>query len=174
MRQLRPSLILFLSLLLSSAAKAQGHNEKMPAMGPIVPEKAHPVFTNYRQRSSPPGVDSRVNIPEVKLPPLSDAEQRRLHQHGTAQQVVTGITRRISVESIAVGTWIAGKDGKPVWVLKVSSPNATGLRLHFVGFSVADGRVWVSAGPSNPAHFFGRTRGAACTAMGTSGRSSSF
>jgi len=59
------------------------------------------------------------------------------------QLPLMGIERSIEAAPPARGEWLAADDGKAVWRLAIQSDGASGVRLHFHDFAVANGAVWV-------------------------------
>src|SRR5262249_51958375 len=56
-----------------------------------------------------------------------------------------GEVLRVSVRPRLDEVWVSAENGRPAWVLEVSAPGASGVRVHFRDFDVGSGTVWVSA-----------------------------
>jgi hypothetical protein len=58
----------------------------------------------------------------------------------------TGTHRNLDASAMSQGGWDTAADGGRVWRLELDSPGATGLRVHFEGFDVGAGQVWIHSG----------------------------
>jgi hypothetical protein len=71
-----------------------------------------------------------------------------------------GVSRELPVDSLAQGEWSITPEGTPVWRLSLSSTGAETLRVHFTGFHVGSGKVWLfgtdaDGAPSNAGPYTG-------------------
>ena len=112
-----------------------------------------------QQRQAPPGEQFNLGRPPVvALSPIDD----KLRDQPSPRPGVTrvGVTRTIDQATLAQGAWQITSDGNPLWRLTIGSPNAIGLRLHFTGFQVGGGQVWVHDTHSPSVQTFGPYTGA--------------
>ncbi|MBI3471122.1 MAG: trypsin-like peptidase domain-containing protein [Candidatus Solibacter usitatus] len=79
----------------------------------------------------------------VELPTLEE-QPMRANAHG---QVPVGTTRRLDGE--AAGAWETLPDARRIWRVALRSPGAAALRVHFRGFAVGKGKVWIYS-PADP------------------------
>lgn len=79
--------------------------------------------------------------PEARLAPLETEPAGVVRQVRAARRV--GRVRTVAADAVDKGTWTALPDGRWVWRLSIRSPEATELRIHFAGFAVGNGQVWV-------------------------------
>ncbi len=80
------------------------------------------------------------------LPPLDPDELERLQAQKRPAPVI-GIHRSLPAEAVkttAEGAWQATAAGR-LWRLRVTSPDARALRIHFQDFDVGKGSVWLHA-----------------------------
>jgi hypothetical protein len=66
-----------------------------------------------------------------------------------------GTRRLIDHHAIEAAKWYPLPGGQAVWSLRLRSPSAVGLRVHFDHFSVGTGKVWVLDGGAGKTKFFG-------------------
>ena len=126
-------------------------------IGPLVPDNRQQSKASSAERGEallPPGL--RLNLPspaEVALPPLGPDDLQRLQpQHG--RPPVIGVHRRLpqgalqlsfsggGVKSTAEGAWQSTEAGR-LWRLKLTSPSARALRVHFRDFAIGSGSLWL-------------------------------
>jgi hypothetical protein len=70
------------------------------------------------------------------------AELQKLGSRGGKRYI--GLHRDVPLQSMRQGTWTALPDGNRVWRLRISSPSAAGMRVHFTEFSTGEaGRLWL-------------------------------
>jgi hypothetical protein len=79
--------------------------------------------------------------PPNNLGPISDAARDQPPPRRGLLRVAQN--RPIVASMLDRGSWQETPDGNHIWRLAVSSPNALGIRLHFMDFSVDEGRVWI-------------------------------
>ncbi len=149
---LHDSGILFLLALalLPRAAQAQ-------RIGPLVPDNQQQSKASSAERGEatrPPSLQLSLPSPaEVALPPLGPDDLQRLQpQHG--RPPVIGVHRRLpqgalklsfsagGVKSTAEGAWQSTESGR-LWRLKLTSPSARAMRVHFRDFAIGSGRLWL-------------------------------
>ena len=147
----RSWILLLLALaLLPRAAQAQ-------RIGPLVPDNRQQSKASSSERWQalrPPSL--RLSLPspvEVALRPLGPDDLQRL-QPGEGRPPVIGVHRRLpegalkvyfsgeAVKSTAEGAWQSTEAGR-LWRLKLTSPSARALRVHFRDFAIGSGSLWV-------------------------------
>ena len=90
----------------------------------------------------PPSFRLGVSSPApYRLGAVRQAEWDAVERH--PQLPMMGIERSIEAVAQSRGEWLALDDGKAAWRVAIQSDGATGLRVHFHDFAVADGAVWV-------------------------------
>jgi hypothetical protein len=91
-----------------------------------------------------------IPFPDVlALPPLDRAAATT----GSRNQV--GARRLIDPQAMESARWIPLPDGRPVWSLRLRSPDAVGLRVHFDRFNIGNGKLWVIESDLGKTRFFG-------------------
>ena len=147
-----PRILLLLTLaLLPRLAQAQ-------RIGPLVPDRP----TAIRRRSSaerkeavrPPSLQlSLPSAAAVALPPLGPDDLQRL-QPQEGRPPVIGVHRRLpagavtrsfsggGVKTTAEGAWQSTEAGR-LWRLKLTSPSARAMRVHFRDFAIGSGSLWM-------------------------------
>ncbi len=93
--------------------------------------------------SAPPGERFHLPRPQsVRLPRLDSGDLDKVSVKTGAGEL--GVHRSLEETTLPVaGAWIVSPDGSRVWRLALSSEGAVAVRVHFTGFSVGEGRVWV-------------------------------
>ena len=141
------ALVFFLATLALPVPTVWGQE----AVGPVLfagreqPKKA--------AAARPPSLGLSLTPPvEAALPPLDPDELDRLRPHrgltpiGTHRALPDGATALSFADGAAqttvAGAWQATIAGR-LWRLRVTSPGAYGLRIHFQDFNVGEGNVWV-------------------------------
>jgi hypothetical protein len=81
--------------------------------------------------------------PEAKLDALEPEAATAVRHVRSARRV--GRVRAVAADAVEKGSWTALPGGQWVWRLTIRSPEATELRVHFTGFQVRSGKVWVYA-----------------------------
>ena len=149
---LRRSGILFLLALALLPRLAQAQR-----IGPLVPDNRQQSKASSAERGDalrPPSL--RLSLPspaEVALRPLGPDDLQRL-QPGEGRPPVIGVHRQLpegalklsfskeAVKSTAEGAWQSTEAGR-LWRLKLTSPSARALRVHFRDFAIGSGSLWV-------------------------------
>ena len=75
----------------------------------------------------------------VSLEGLSEATR------GQLLNGVAAVHRDVPADLMSQGEWTTLPDGRRLWRVAIESPEARALRVHFSGFDVADGQVWLSS-----------------------------
>lgn len=141
---------LFAILLLAVLAIAQEQQPVGPAVYRKAPQRtaepADPPSRRRLLRSAP----ASMSLRSLESHELSDLKaipgSRNLGVHRSLAE--TGI--RYSGRAMRIdGAWSAAADGTRVWRLTVQSEGAEGVRIHFTGFSIGKGRVWVHGGDAS-------------------------
>ncbi|MDE2927703.1 MAG: PPC domain-containing protein [Acidobacteriota bacterium] len=122
-------------------------------------QRIGPLVLEEQRRSKveavrPPSLRLSLPLPATAtLPPLGPDDLQRL-QTQRGQPPVIGVHRQLppgavrlnfsgeTVKTTAEGAWQSTSAG-PVWRLKVSSPSARAMRIHFQDFAVGAGRLWL-------------------------------
>ncbi len=163
-----PVLLLLLFALAGSSLPAQ-------SVGPDVYHKKA-VAAKAKLELAPPSVMAGVAEPlRIELSALSDSDLRRddsafgpeqvgLHRKlpvvsattaggatGTTPAGLATTAQPPAAETLPPGGWTVLPGGKRVWRMAIHSPGAAGMRVHFEGFDVGDGRVWIYAPPDGGA-----------------------
>ena len=126
-------------------------------IGPLVSDNRQQLKASSAEREEalrPPSLQLSLPSPaEVNLPPLGPDDLQRL-QPQRGRPPVIGVHRRLpqgalklsfsagSVKSTAEGAWQSTEDGR-LWRLKLTSPSARALRVHFRDFAIGAGRLWL-------------------------------
>ena len=147
-----PPRILFFAALALSAQSAWGQ-----AVGPAIFEgQRQPKASAERAAAAqPPSLGLSLPAPAaVALPPLGPDDLDRLQPQEGLTPV--GVHRSLPQDAAALsfsgraakttvaGAWQATVVGR-LWRLRITSPAARALRIHFQGFDVGTGNVWVHA-----------------------------
>ena len=143
-------LFLLALALLPIAAQAQ-------RIGPLVPDNQQRLKASSAEREDalrPPSLQLSLPSPaEVALPPLGPDDLQRL-QPQRGRPPVIGVHRRLpqgalklsfsggGVKSTAEGAWQSTEAGR-LWRLKLTSPSARAMRVHFRDFAIGSGRLWL-------------------------------
>ena len=142
------SLLIFFLLLQTAWAQR---------IGPLVPDNPQQSKASSAEREEalrPPSLQLSLPSPvEVALLPLGPDDLQRL-QPQRGRPPVIGVHRRLpqgalklsfsagSVKSTAEGAWQSTEDGR-LWRLKLTSPSARALRVHFWDFAIGSGSLWL-------------------------------
>jgi lysyl endopeptidase len=95
-----------------------------------------------RTRVQPPSRTMKLAEPgRVRLNPLSTAESQKIGAVGGKRRI--GVHRDVPHTALSSGTWTTLNDGSRVWRLSISSASASGVRVHFTGFSIGEGKLWI-------------------------------
>lgn len=106
------------------------------------------------QKEPAPGEGMQArNVPGIEAPAFSQQEidQLSLPPHETR----VGAVRVLPVAPELVGGWAINASGQRFWSVRIQVPGAIGLRLHFEGFSIGSGRVWIGGNVSGAMRWFG-------------------
>ena len=142
-------LFLLTFILLARSAWAQ-------RIGPLVPDNLQrsKAAAERKEALRPPSL--RLSLPspvEVALPPLGPDDLQRL-QPQRGRPPVIGVHRRLpagalklsfsgeAVKSTAEGAWQTTESGR-LWRLKLTSPSARAMRVHFRDFAIGSGSLWL-------------------------------
>ena len=144
------NLSLLTFFLLLQAAWAQ-------RIGPLVPDNPQQSKAESAERKAavrPPSLQLSLPSPaEVALPPLGPDDLQRL-QPQRGRPPVIGVHRRLpegalklslsrrGVKSTAEGAWQSTEAGR-LWRLKLTSPSARAMRVHFRDFAIGSGNLWL-------------------------------
>jgi lysyl endopeptidase len=108
-----------------------------------------------RAEARPPGLRSGMpRTREFSLTPLSETERQRVARPDT--RLKTGVHRALPSATLASGAWDISPEGVRVWRVSLRSPGATGIRLEFTNFDIADGKVWLHDGAQAVGPYTGR------------------
>ena len=145
-------LFLLALALLPRAAQAQ-------RIGPLVRDNQQQSKASSAEREDalrPPSLQLSLPSPaEVALPPLGPDDLQRV-QPQRGRPPVIGVHRRLpegalklsfsagGVKSTAEGAWQSTEAGR-LWRLKLTSPSARAMRVHFRDFAIGSGSLWLHA-----------------------------
>jgi hypothetical protein len=91
----------------------------------------------------PPGIAAKLGRPKVvKLAPLDNKALESIKAKKAEPQAV-GTHRPLDPRVLDKGKWTKLRSGVNIWRLGIESPNASALRLHFTGFDIAEGKLWL-------------------------------
>ncbi len=126
-------------------------------IGPLVPDNSQRPKASSAERKAavrPPSLQLSLPSPaEVALPPLGPDDLQRL-QPQQGRPPVIGVHRRLpegalklsfsggAVKSTAEGAWRSTEAGR-LWRLKMTSPKARAMRVHFRDFAIGAGSLWL-------------------------------
>ena len=136
--------------LLAQSAQAQ-------RIGPLVPDNPQQSKASSAERKEavrPPSLQLSLPSPaEVALPPLGPDDLQRL-QPQDGRPPIIGVHRRLpegalkrsfsggAVKTTAEGAWQSTEAGR-LWRLKLTSPSARAMRVHFRDFAIGSGSLWI-------------------------------
>ena len=149
---LRRSGIFFLLVFALLAQSAWGQR-----IGPLVLDDQQRSKTSLAERTAaprPPGLQLSLPSPAaVALPPLGPNDLQRL-QPQEGRPPLIGVHRRLpagavtrsfsggAVKTTAEGAWQSTAVGR-LWRLKMTSPSARAMRIHFRDFAIGAGSLWL-------------------------------
>ena len=126
-------------------------------IGPLVLDGQQRSKASSAERTAavrPPSLQLSLPSPaEVALPPLGPDDLQRL-QPREGRPPIIGVHRRLpegalklsfsggGVKSTAEGAWQSTEAGR-LWRLKMTSPSARAMRVHFRDFAIGAGRLWL-------------------------------
>jgi uncharacterized protein (TIGR03437 family) len=138
---MRATFLISLAILGALAAPAQEPAAMSAARSP------ESVFERFAA-GKPRARQFALSAPELSLERPTASELKLLSKPQASEAV--GVHRPVPAEAFARdGRWMDLEGGARVWRLRISSPGAVHLRLHFSTFSVGDGEVWIYAPDAN-------------------------
>ena len=143
-------LLLLTLALLPRLAQAQ----RIGPLGPTDRQQSKALSTERTAAVRPPSLQLSLSPPAaVALPPLGPDDLQRLQpQEGRAPLI--GVHRRLpagavtrsfsggAVKTTAEGAWQSTAVGR-LWRLKMTSPSARAMRIHFRDFAIGAGSLWL-------------------------------
>ena len=144
-------LLLLTLALLPRLAQAQ----RIGPLGPTDRQQSKALSTE-RAAATPRPPSLQLSLPspaEVALPPLGPDDLQRL-QPQQGRPPLIGVHRRLpegaltlsfsggAVKSTAEGAWQSTEAGR-LWRLKMTSPSARAMRVHFRDFAIGAGSLWL-------------------------------
>ena len=152
LRRLRRSRVLFLLTLALLPRLAQAQR-----IEPLVPDNQKQSKASSAEREEairPPSLQLSLPSPAaVDLPPLGPDDLQRLPPQEGRPPII-GVHRRLpegalkrsfsggAVKTTAEGAWQSTEAGR-LWRLKITSPKARAMRIHFRDFAIGSGRLWL-------------------------------
>ena len=146
-----PRILLLLTLaLLPRLAQAQ----RIGPLGPTDRQQSKALSTERTAVPRPPSLQLSLPSPAaVALPPLGPNDLQRL-QPQEGRPPLIGVHRRLpagavtrsfsggAVKTTAEGAWQSTAVGR-LWRLKMTSPSARAMRIHFRDFAIGAGSLWL-------------------------------
>lgn len=112
------------------------------AQEPMAPARSPDESFQRLNARKPRARELSLSAPSLNLERPSASELKLLTKPQASEAV--GVHREISAESFRQdGRWMDLEGGSRIWRLRITSPGAVHLRLHFSAFSVEDGEVWI-------------------------------
>ena len=143
-------LLLLTLALLPRLAQAQ----RIGPLGPTDRQQSKALSTERTAAPRPPSLQLSLSPPAaIALPPLGPDDLQRL-QPQEGQLPVIGVHRRLpagalmpsfsegTVKTTAEGAWQSTAVGR-LWRLKMTSPSARAMRIHFRDFAIGAGSLWL-------------------------------
>ena len=143
-------LLLLTLALLPRLAQAQ----RIGPLGPTDRQQSKALSTERAAAVRPPSLQLSLSPPAaIALPPLGPDDLQRL-QPQEGQPPVIGVHRRLpagalmpsfsegTVKTTAEGAWQSTAVGR-LWRLKMTSPSARAMRIHFRDFAIGAGSLWL-------------------------------
>ena len=143
-------LLLLTLALLPRLAQAQ----RIGPLGPTDRQQSKALSTERTAAPRPPSLQLSLPSPAaVALPPLGPDDLQRL-QPQEGRPPVIGVHRRLpagavtrsfsggAVKTTAEGAWQSTAVGR-LWRLKMTSPSARAMRIHFRDFAIGAGSLWL-------------------------------
>ena len=142
-------------LLLAFALLTQSAwGQRIGPLGPTDRQQSKALSTERTAAPRPPSLQLSLPSPaEVALPPLGPNDLQSL-QPQEGRPPVIGVHRRLpegalklsfsrgGVKSTAEGAWQSTEAGR-LWRLKMTSPSARAMRIHFRDFAIGAGSLWL-------------------------------
>ena len=143
-------LLLLTLALLPRLAQAQ----RIAPLGPTDRQQSKALSTERTAAPRPPSLQLSLPSPAaVALPPLGPNDLQRL-QPQEGRPPLIGVHRRLpagavtrsfsggAVKTTAEGAWQSTAAGR-LWRLKLTSPSARAMRIHFRDFAIGAGSLWL-------------------------------
>ena len=143
-------LLLLTLALLPRLAQAQ----RIAPLGPTERQQSKALSTERTAAPRPPSLQLSLPSPAaVALPPLGPNDLQRL-QPQEGRPPLIGVHRRLpagavtrsfsggAVKTTAEGAWQSTAVGR-LWRLKMTSPSARAMRIHFRDFAIGAGSLWL-------------------------------
>ena len=143
-------LLLLTLALLPRLAQAQ----RIGPLGPTDRQQSKALSTERTAAARPPSLQLSLPSPAaVALPPLGPNDLQRL-QPQEGRPPLIGVHRRLparavtrsfsggAVKTTAEGAWQSTAVGR-LWRLKMTSPSARAMRIHFRDFAIGAGSLWL-------------------------------
>ena len=143
-------LLLLTLALLPRLAQAQ----RIGPLGPTDRQQSKALSTERKEAVRPPSLQLSLPSPAaVALPPLGPNDLQRL-QPQEGRPPLIGVHRRLpagavtrsfsggAVKTTAEGAWQSTAVGR-LWRLKMTSPSARAMRIHFRDFAIGAGSLWL-------------------------------
>ena len=143
-------LLLLTLALLPRLAQAQ----RIAPLGPTDRQQSKTLSTERTAAPRPPSLQLSLPSPAaVALPPLGPNDLQRL-QPQEGRPPLIGVHRRLpagavtrsfsggAVKTTAEGAWQSTEAGR-LWRLKLTSPSARAMRIHFRDFAIGAGSLWL-------------------------------
>ena len=134
-------LLLLTLALLPRLAQAQ----RIGPLGPTDRQQSKALSTERTAAPRPPSLQLSLPSPAaVALPPLGPNDLQRL-QPQEGRPPLIGVHRRLpagAVKKTAEGAWQSTAVGR-LWRLKMTSPSARAMRIHFRDFAIGAGSLWL-------------------------------
>ena len=128
--------------------------QRIEPVGPVVYQRPPKALAARTAMVRPPSLQLSLSPPAaIALPPLGPDDLQRL-QPQEGQPPVIGVHRRLpagalmpsfsegTVKTTAEGAWQSTAVGR-LWRLKMTSPSARAMRIHFRDFAIGAGSLWL-------------------------------
>ena len=119
--------------------------QRIRPLGPTDRQQSKALSTERTAAPRPPGLQLSLPSPAaVALPPLGPNDLQRL-QPQEGRPPLIGVHRRLpagAVKTTAEGAWQSTAVGR-LWRLKMTSPSARAMRIHFRDFAIGAGSLWL-------------------------------
>lgn len=119
-----------------------GQSLELPSVGPMQGRASHRAADAGNRTLPPSFLFTLSNPPEYRLGRPQDNELAQMKNNPRA----VGFTRALDPSVMDQGAWETLSDGTEVWRLAIQSPGASAIRIHFKGFAVGDGQVFLYTG----------------------------
>ena len=119
--------------------------QRIRPLGPTDRQQSKALSTERTAAPRPPSLQLSLPSPAaVALPPLGPNDLQRL-QPQEGRPPLIGVHRRLpagAVKTTAEGAWRPTAVGR-LWRLKMTSPSARAMRIHFRDFAIGAGSLWL-------------------------------